>query len=115
MLKNITYLSIFTTFVVLVWISLTVYHSFTASTITRDVDIQILPLSPTFNTSVIESLQAREPLPVNLSITISTSSAITAPIPSAAPSVAPAPSIKPLVKPSETPTSTPSAGIAPGF
>lgn len=111
MLKNIAYLSIFTTFVVLVWISLTVYHSFTSSTITRDVDIQILPLSPTFNTSVIESLQAREPLPVNLSTTISTPSAVTTPVPNVTPSL----STKPVVKPSGTPTSTPSAGITPGF
>lgn len=75
MLKNLVYFSIFTTFVVLVWISLTIYHSFTSSTITQDVNIQITPLNPTFNIGVISGLSAREKLSVDLSSNLSTSSA----------------------------------------
>lgn len=67
MLKNLVYLAGFTTFVVLVWISLSIYHSIKSSTITADVSLQIVPLSPTFDTSVIDSLTGRLQVPVDLS------------------------------------------------
>lgn len=89
MIKNLVYLSIFTTFVVLVWISLTIYHALTFSTITKDVGIQITPLNPTFNTSVISDLRNREQIPANFDSVLSTPSAVTiTPVPSVSPIVA---------------------------
>lgn len=67
MLKNLVYLSIFTTFVVLVWVALSIYNSINSSTITRVESTQIIPINPTFNTAVITSLQNRIQVPVDLS------------------------------------------------
>ncbi|MFI5265474.1 MAG: hypothetical protein ACHQT7_01890 [Candidatus Levyibacteriota bacterium] len=103
MIKNLVYLSIFTTFVVLVWIFLNIYHALTFSTVTKDVNIQITPLDSTFNTSVISSLQKREQIPVDFTSSFSTS-------PSASPAIIP------LIKPTGTPSAqigTPSAGLTP--
>lgn len=108
MIKNLVYLSIFTTFVVLVWISLTIYHALTFSTITKDVSTQIAPLDPTFNTSVISDLRKREQVPANFDSALSSPSA-TILIPSVSPSVAPP--TKAIVTPAKT--STTSGTIAP--
>lgn len=70
MLKNLVYLAAFTTFVVLVWISLSIYHSIKSSTITANVSLQIVPLPPTFDTSVIDGLSKRLQVPVDLSLQI---------------------------------------------
>lgn len=74
MLKNLAYLAAFTTFVVLVWIMLSIYSSITSSTLSKAETIQVVPLSPTFNTKVIDSLQTRINVPVNLSEKIATAS-----------------------------------------
>lgn len=70
MLKNLAYLSIFTTFVVAVWIGLSVYHNATSSTISSTATIQIDPISPTFDTDVISALKKRSFVESNLSETI---------------------------------------------
>lgn len=110
MIKNLVYLSIFTTFVVLVWISLTIYHALSSTTITKDVGTQITPLKPTFNTSVISNLQARKQITVDLDSNLSTLSAVT-PAPNASPAVAP------IITPAGIPpvqTGTTSGGLNPG-
>ena len=98
MLKNLVYLAIFTSFVVLVWIVLTIYHNATSSTISKTVNTQIAPLSPSFDTSVIENLKKRGEVDSNLSETIT--------FPSISPG-APSPSLTP------TPSKTPSITISP--
>lgn len=107
MLKNLAYLAAFTTFVVLVWIGLSIYNSVTSSTLTQAEAVQVVPLTPTFNTKVIDSLKTRIQIPVNLSDQIATSSAQStqAATPTAAPtqpiiSVTPIPSLNPTVIPS---------------
>lgn len=105
MLKNLVYLAAFTTFVVLVWISLSIYHSIKSSTITADVGLQIVPLPPTFDKSVIDGLSKRLQVPVDLSLQIiatksaqSSISAILQPVQVPTPQVTEAPPV-----PSEIP------------
>lgn len=81
MLKNLAYLAAFTTFVVLVWISLTIYNIFNASTINSNVTEQIIPISPNFNNQTIEDLRSRLQIPVDLGQNIATQSASPTPTP----------------------------------
>jgi hypothetical protein len=75
MLKNLAYLAAFTTFVVLVWIALTIYNIFNASTINSNVTEQIIPISPNFNTQTIDGLRSRIQIRVDLGQDIATQSA----------------------------------------
>lgn len=70
MLKNLVYLVIFTTFVVAVWIGLTIYHNFSTTTISEVAQIQIVPISNTFNPPVIQNLKQRKQVSANLAETI---------------------------------------------
>jgi len=45
---------------IIAWIGFNIYHSAVTSTITSEESIQILPISATFNTNVIEELKKRE-------------------------------------------------------
>lgn len=67
MLKNLFYIVSFTAFVTLVWIFLGIYHNITASTISGTTEIQINPISPTFDTNAISELESRTNVPSDLS------------------------------------------------
>lgn len=81
MLKNLAYLAAFTTFVVLVWISLTIYSIFNGSSINSNVTEQIIPISPNFNNQTIDSLKSRLQIQVDLGQDIATQSAQPTPTP----------------------------------
>lgn len=69
MLKNLVYLAVFTTFVVAVWIGLTIYHNFSKTTISEVAQIQIVPINPTFNPNAINELKQRRQVAADLSQT----------------------------------------------
>lgn len=66
MLKNLVYFAFFTTFVVLVWVGLGIYHNFSTSTIPTNVSVQIKPLPASFNTDALDSLKTRLIVPPDL-------------------------------------------------
>lgn len=74
MLKNLVYLAIFTTFVITVWIGLTIYHNFSTTTISEVAQIQIVPIDPTFNQPVLQDLKQRKQVSADLSQTLLVSS-----------------------------------------
>lgn len=45
---------------VCLWIGFNIYHNSVSSTISPSVDIQIAPISPNFDTKIIEELKKRE-------------------------------------------------------
>ncbi len=66
-MKNIILFSGVTFFMVFVWISLSIYHNQTTSTVAPSVTTQIAPIVPTFDTQVLSNLKTRTPVPANLS------------------------------------------------
>jgi hypothetical protein len=56
---------------VLAWIGFSIYHNVITSTISDSLSIQIMPITPTFDTNTIDSLKNREKVtPIyNLSVT----------------------------------------------
>lgn len=106
MLKNLAYLAAFTTFVVLVWISLSIYNSITSTTVTKTERVQIIPLPPTFNVSVVNSLKERIQVPINLSEQIASSISAQVPPPtiSLPPQPSPSPTVNPLLPLQPSPT-----------
>ncbi len=70
MLKNIVNLTILTTIVIAVWVFVSIYNSFTSTTITTNVAKQIEPISPTFDTKSIATLQQKTFVPTDLSESI---------------------------------------------
>lgn len=106
MIKNLAYLSAFTTFVVLVWISISIYNNINSSTVTKSESTQIAPLAPTFNTTVLSSLKNRIQVPVDLSAQIVSSGSAQntqarTPSTTATPTLTPNPS---QIAPSPTPS-----------
>lgn len=67
MIKNLLYFAIFTSTVVVLWIVFTILHNHYTSTISPATADSIIPIQPTFNMSVINTLTARQRIPVNLS------------------------------------------------
>lgn len=57
--KDILFLLIPGSLLTLFWIGFTIYHNHTTPTISADLQEQIIPISPTFNTNVIEGLKLR--------------------------------------------------------
>jgi hypothetical protein len=75
--KNILVLSIFTFITALGWIVFDIYHAATVSTITKNVEEQLVPITPAFETSVIDKLNNRVHVDVlgNNSVPVGTESA----------------------------------------
>lgn len=46
--------------IVVFWVVFNIYHNFVTSTIPEDLNVQITPISPDFDTSVIENLKKRK-------------------------------------------------------
>lgn len=67
MLKNLVYLAVFTTFVIAVWIGLTIYHNFSTTTISEVAQIQIVPIDPSFNPEAVSRLKQRRQIVADLS------------------------------------------------
>ncbi len=63
--KDILYLSISSFVLVVLWIGFNLYHNYVTTTIAPDLQLEIAPIEPSFNTEIINNLKARtriEPL-----------------------------------------------------
>jgi len=58
--KDILYVSISSFVLVVLWIGFNLYHAYVTSTIAPDLQLEIQPIDPTFNTEIIKKLKARE-------------------------------------------------------
>ncbi len=58
--NSVLFITIFTFIVVLVWVSLSIYHARVSSTIPEAINIQIRQIIPTFDQSVIDRLRTRK-------------------------------------------------------
>lgn len=67
MSKNLTYIGVFTLFLVIVWIAVAIHSSLTSSTISGNLEEQIKPLEEHFNTEAINVLRQKNELSVDLS------------------------------------------------
>lgn len=70
MIKNILYISIFTVFAVTVWIGLNIYHGYTNTTVSKDVNIRVVPIDPSFDLETLNRLKERKSVPVSFTETI---------------------------------------------
>lgn len=73
MLKNILYISLFATFVIAVWIGLTIYNNFSKTTLSATTQTQIIPIDPSFSPKTIEEIKKRKQINADLSETITVS------------------------------------------
>ncbi len=46
--------------VVVAWIGFNLYHIYVTSTISEDIQVQLTPIDPTFDTAIIQNLKSRE-------------------------------------------------------
>lgn len=113
MIKNLAYLSAFTTFIVLVWISVSIYNTIHSSTVSQNESVQIVPIEPSFNTAVISSLTNRIQVPVDLSEQIASSSSIQTPQ-TVVPGISAQPSPVPQLTPSTSPVNISPSLLQPG-
>jgi hypothetical protein len=58
--KDILFLSISSFIVIVAWIGFNIYHIYVTSTISEDLQLQLTPISPVFDTQTIQKLQSRE-------------------------------------------------------
>lgn len=58
--KELTYIIVSIFLLIIVWIILSVYHSSITSTITPLVNVQITPITPSFDTKTLDDLKKRE-------------------------------------------------------
>ncbi len=111
MLKNLVYLAVFTFFVSSLWVGLSIYHNFSSSTISKDLDIQIVPIADSFDTSAINILKKKQLIEVNLAQTVSSPSARITPKPTETiseptPQLKSTPTLTPAIAPSVSPSPT---------
>lgn len=66
MLKTLVNFAILTTVVIAVWIFVSVFDSFTSTTISGGTAEKIIPIPPTFNTKAIQILQNKTFIPTDL-------------------------------------------------
>jgi len=67
MLKHLIFLFGFSTFVVIVWITTSIYHNSVTSKITPANQQKIIPINAVFDTETLDLLEKREKIRVNLS------------------------------------------------
>lgn len=67
MIRNILYITIFTAFIVLLWIVFSIKYTLDTSTISQQTSIQISPIPPTFDQTTLQELETRSKVNVNLS------------------------------------------------
>ncbi len=58
--KDVLFLSASFFGVVAAWIAFSLYHTYVTTTISEDLQIQIVPIDPKFDTATIETLKSRE-------------------------------------------------------
>lgn len=58
--KDILYITISSFILMVLWVGSNIYHAAVSSTIAPDLQLQIQPIDPSFNTDVIQKLKTRE-------------------------------------------------------
>lgn len=58
--KDVLIITILLFIFILIWIGGSIYHNAVSSTISEDVNREILPIAPTFDTKTINKLKSRE-------------------------------------------------------
>lgn len=112
--KDLLLLLILTFVIVLAWIGFSIYHNSTTSTIPSQLNIEIIPIQPDFDTKTINNLRKREQIaPIYQGQKIAPTQAATSLTPS--PAILTTPTQIASGSGSATPTASPSATIPPGF
>jgi hypothetical protein len=99
---------------VIAWIILSVHHNIATSTISESVNVQIAPISSTFNTDIITALKTRQNITPSYEINIPVQNIV---IPSASPTAiitltpTPTPISSPVAIPTNTINATPGGTI----
>ncbi len=76
--KDILYISISSFVLVVLWIGFNLYHAQVTSTIEPDLQLQIVPINPKFDTEIIQKLKTREQIsPLYEATNASPSAAVT--------------------------------------
>lgn len=73
MIKTILYFSISATIIIIAWIVSNVYHNYTNTTIPEETNITTQPITPSFDTKVIDLINLREHIPVDLKVQLTQS------------------------------------------
>lgn len=68
MLKNFLYLAAFSTFAVIVYVAVTVYHELKVSPLKPQTQENIIPISPNFDKETLNKLKDRKKIQVNLNL-----------------------------------------------
>ncbi len=87
--KDILYISISSCILVILWVGFNIYHAHVTSTIEPDLQLQIQPIEPRFDSEVIQNLKTRQTPPAIFKLNNATSEAELSPTPT----IAEAPSI----------------------
>ncbi len=109
--KDILYISISSCVIVVLWVGFNIYHAHVTSTIEPDLQLQIKPINPSFDSQFIQSLKSRQTIAPIFEVTNATSEAEISPTPiiintSPTPETSPTPIL-------EVPTPTDSTELIP--
>ena len=113
--KDILFIFISSFIVVAAWIGFNLYHIWATTTVSEDLQVELTPIAPAFDSQTMGQLKTREninPIFENTATPSATPTPVQLAIPTAAPVVqqtpTPAPSIIPSTIPSGAPSQTPS-------
>lgn len=79
--KDILYISISSFVLVVLWIGFNLYHAYATTTITPDLQLEIAPIAPKFDTEIINKLKTREKIAPLYELRNASSSSTITPIP----------------------------------
>jgi len=57
--KDLFYIALSSFIVVVAWIGFSIYHRWTTSTVSEDLQMQLTSIDPTFDTQVLQTLKSR--------------------------------------------------------
>jgi len=80
MLRNLIYFAIFTSIIVLSVLVFGIYHNGVTSTISKDTNVIISPIPPSFDEKTIKEITGRTIVPADLSQTRGNASASATPV-----------------------------------
>jgi len=60
--KDILFLAFSFFVVVTAWVGFNIYHAYVTTTVSKSLQMQVVPIAGTFDTTVIEQLQTRTPI-----------------------------------------------------
>lgn len=91
--QNIIALLVSVTIVVLIWIGFNTYHAFVSSKISPSLTSEIIPITPNFDTNVIQALKQREQVVPVYKLSGSDTSSSTTPSPAPTDTLTPTPTV----------------------